>query len=297
MMIDAHDYRVFERGYFDLDARLGFMSRECIDLQVLSPLPELLGHWLEADTVIRLAELCNTAVADTVRAAPASLTGLGMLPLQDIERSVAMVHDLSSLGLRGVQVGSNVNGRSIADPFFDPVLAELASHDMAVFVHGSKPAGTERLLGPGMMVNVIGIPADCASAIASFIATDVLKRHPGLKLGFAHGGGTFGAVLDRMQFVWQQFPAFRKIGDTSPRDYVKRFYFDAVTYSVPYLRYLADAYGVDTLMSGTDGPGPTYMRMDDFVGDACGGHLTNMDKILSRNAARFLGLSIPRPSI
>jgi aminocarboxymuconate-semialdehyde decarboxylase len=203
-----------------------------------------------------------------------------------------MTRELAALGLRGVQVGSNVNGRSIADPAFDPVLAELASQGLAVFVHGSRPAGTERLLGPGMMVNVVGIPQDGASAVASFIATDVLRRHPTLRLGFAHGGGTFGAVLDRMQFVWQEFPAFRKIGDTSPRDYVRRFYFDSITYSVPYLRYLIDAYGVDTLMCGTDGPGATHLRLDTFTSEACGGDATATQKILSRNAARFLGLSI-----
>jgi aminocarboxymuconate-semialdehyde decarboxylase len=191
-----------------------------------------------------------------------------------------------------VQVGSNVNGRSIADPVFEPVLAELAKHGLAVFVHGLKPAGTERLLGPGLMVNVIGIPGDTSSAIASFIATDVLARHPALKLGFAHGGGSFGALLDRMEFVWQEFPSFRKGGTTSPREYVRRFYFDTVTYSVPYLRYLIEAYGVDTLICGTDGPGPSQSRLDKFVSEACRGDAVAAEKILSRNAARFLDLSI-----
>jgi aminocarboxymuconate-semialdehyde decarboxylase len=292
MLIDGREYRVFDRGYFDLDARLEYMDREGFAVQVVSPLPELLGHWLDASTAIQLAELCNTSIADAVRAAPGRLAGLGMLPLQDIDRSVEMIGSLVQLGLKGVHVGSNVNGRSIADPAFDPVLAELASRGLAVFVHGLKPAGADRLLGPGLMVNVIGIPGDTASAIASFISTDVLKRHPDLKLGFAHGGGTFGAVLDRMEFVWQEYPVFRKGGETSPREYVKRFYFDTITYSVPYLRFLIDAYGVDAMMCGTDGPGPSHMPQAAFIGEACRGDTACTDKILSRNAARFLGLSI-----
>jgi aminocarboxymuconate-semialdehyde decarboxylase len=292
MIIDGREYRVFDRGYFDLDARFEMMEREGIDLQVISPLPELLGHWLDADTAAQLAELCNSTIADAVRSAPDRLAGVGMLPLQDAERSIAMVDSLCALGLKGVHAGSNVNGRSIADPAFDPVFAALAERGLALFVHGLKPAGTERLLGPGLMVNVIGIPGDTASAIASFIMTDVLARHPRLKLGFAHGGGTFGAVLDRMEFVWQHYPSFRKDGIVSPREYVRRFYFDTITYSVPYLRLLIDACGVDAMMCGTDGPAPSHIRQDAFIGEACGDDRVTAEKILSRNAARFLGLLI-----
>jgi aminocarboxymuconate-semialdehyde decarboxylase len=290
MIIDGREYRVIDRAYFDLASRLKLMDGQGIDLQVISPLPELLGHWLDVDTATRLAELCNCTISAAVKAAPDRLAGIGMLPLQDVERSVGMLPALASLGLKGVQVGSNVGGRSIADPLFDPLFAAVSRLGMAVFVHGSRPAGTERLLGPSLMVNVIGIPQDCASAIASFISTDVLKRHPALKLGFSHGGGTFGAVLDRMEFVWREYPSFRGSCEISPRNYVKRFYFDAITYSVPYLKYLRGAYGADTLMSGTDGPGSSKIRMADFITDACRDDEAAAENMLSRNALRFFGL-------
>jgi aminocarboxymuconate-semialdehyde decarboxylase len=143
-----------------------------------------------------------------------------------------------------------------------------------------------------MMANVIGIPNDTALAIASFITTDVLARHPGLKLGFAHGGGSFGALLDRMDYVWREYPAVRKTSSMSPREYVRRFTFDTITYSVPYLRYLMDAYGADTLLCGTDGPtAGTQYDCEAFVMEACAGDSTNAAKLLSGNARRFFNLS------
>jgi aminocarboxymuconate-semialdehyde decarboxylase len=95
-----------------------------------------------------------------------------------------------------------------------------------------------------------------------------------------------------MEFVWQQYPSFREDAKVSPREYVRRFYFDTITYSVPYLRLLIDAFGVDAMMCGTDGPAPSHMRQDAFIGEACGGGRAAAERILSRNAVRFLGLTI-----
>jgi aminocarboxymuconate-semialdehyde decarboxylase len=291
MMIDGQLYRVIERAYFDLEARLALMDAEGVDVQVVSPLPELLGYWLDPGTAVELARWVNDDIAEALGAAPDRLEGLGMLPLQDIDTSAGMVADLSTREFRGIEVGSNVNGRSIADPVFDPVLSELAANGLSILVHGLRPAGTDRLLGPKLLTNVIGIPQDCASAISSFIATDVLARHPDLRLGFVHAGGTFGSVLDRMDFVWREFPNFRESSTTSPRAYVKNFFFDTITYSVPYLRYLMDAFGVDTLMCGSDGPAVGAQgQLARFISEACLEDVHAADQMLWRNAARFLGL-------
>jgi len=293
MTIDGKPFRVIDRASFDVGARLEWMQREGINVQVLSPLPELLGHWLPVVTAVELAKLTNATIATAVRAEPDRLAGLGMLPWQDVALASAMVADIAALGLRGVEVGSNIEGRSIADPIFDSVFAQLARHGLALFVHGSRPPAPERILGPGIMVNVVGVPQDCASAIASFITSDVLGRHPRLKLGFAHAGGTFGSLLDRMDYVWREFPVLHETTNCSPRDYVRRFYFDNVTYSVPYLRYLADVFGIDTLMSGSDGP--TRGSQQDLAGLAltvCRGDRGAAEKMLWRNAARFLDLAL-----
>lgn len=293
MMIDGAEFRTLEAAYFDLGSRLALMDREGIDLQLVSPLPELLGYWIDADVAIELARLTNATGAQMQSEAPGRIAAIGMLPLQDVPAAVAMVPELVEAGLHGIEAGSNVNGRSIADPMFDPVWAELARHDLAVWVHGSRPAGMDRLLGPPILVNVVGIPQDGTLAIASFIATDIFARHPRLRLGFAHAGGGFGALLDRMDFVWRGYPALHDSSSMSPREYARQFYFDTVTYSVPYLRYLVDAYGADQLFCGTDGPtAGTQYDCQNFILEACGGDVRSAEKILCHNAARFFGLSV-----
>lgn len=292
MVINGQRYRVIERAYFDLAARLSAMDRDGVDLQVISPLPELLSYWLELPTAVAMAELVNQVTADAVQAAPGRLEGLGMLPLQDITTSVQMVSQLSELGLRGVQVGSNVNGVSIASSEFDPVFAALEAHNLCVFVHGIRPAGIERLLGPRLMGNVIGIPQDGASAIASFITTDILGKFPALRLGFAHAGGSFGSVLGRMNFVWREHDLFRQDATVSPCDYVRKFFFDTITYSVPDLQHLMLTFGIDGFMCGSDGPTlKTQRGLEQFVVQASDGDEAVAEKMLWRNSLRFLDIA------
>src|ERR1700734_3490469 len=61
---------------------------------------------------------------------------LGPLPLQhphiavrELERAVV------ELGLKGVSVSTNVDGRELADPLFDPVWAAAADLGAVVFIH------------------------------------------------------------------------------------------------------------------------------------------------------------------
>lgn len=291
MTINGGLYRVIERGYFDLDTRLELMARDGVDVQVVSPLPELLSYWLETKTAIAMSELVNQVTAETVASAPGQIEGLGMLPLQDLETSLAMVPDLVAQGLRGIEVGSNINGRSIADPYFDPLYEVLEANNLAVFVHGLRPPAEDRLLGPKMMVNVIGIPSDCASAIGSFISMDILGKFPGLRLGFAHAGGSFGAVLSRMDFVWHQFERFRNGATVSPKSYIKKFFFDTITYSSEDLAHLLSIFGSDGFFCGSDGPAiGSQLGLKAFIEDACGNRDELVSKVLWENAYRYLGL-------
>ncbi len=292
MLIGGEEFRVFEPAYWDVAGRLRYMDDEGIAVQVLSPLPELLGYWFAPETTAAIADHVHDTIAAGIAYAPDRLAGLGMLPLQDIDLSVEVAQRVKAKGLRGVLVASNVNGVSLADPRFDPVFAALERLDLAVLVHGYRPAGTDRFLGSPLLAPIVGVPQDAAAVIASFIMTDILGRFPALRLGFVHGGGAFGAVLDRMNHVWHEFPQMREAVAVSPRDYVRRFYFDSVTFSADYLRYLIRAYGPDGMMAGTDGPTPIGQRgLAAFVAEACDGDPDIAGRILWRNAVRFFALN------
>ena len=72
-------------------------------------------------------------------------------------------------GFRGVEIGSNVNGRPVGAPEWRPFFAAAAALDAAVFVHAVRPAGMDRLIGPPPLQQALGYPTDIGLAAASVI--------------------------------------------------------------------------------------------------------------------------------
>ena len=255
MVIAGRQFRVFESFYWNADERIARLDAEGIDVQVISPLPELLSYWLAPDAAEAITDFMNQFVADMVGTAPARFAGMGSVALQDPARAVRQLETLrSGLRLRGVHIGSHVNGTSIADERFYPFYEAAESLGMFVFVHGIKPGGADRMLGPVFMPAVVGVPHENTVAISSFIMTDILRRFPRLKLVFSHGGGTIGSVIDRFHAVWKEFEPMRRAVAVSPEEYVRRFFYDTVVFGADYLGYLTKKVGASQLVAGTDGP-------------------------------------------
>lgn len=290
MMINGKQFRVFESFYWNTRERVQRLDEERIDVQVISPLPELLSYWLQPDAAVVITDFMNQFVSDMVRAAPTRFAGMGCAALQDPARAVRQLEKFGGMGLKGVHVGSHVNGRSLAAPEFHPFLEAAAALDLFVFVHGIKPGGAELMLGPPLMPAVLGVPQEGAMVIGSFIMTDILKRLPKLRLVFSHGGGTIGSTIDRMTSVWLAFDVMRKDLSTPPDEYLRRFWYDSVVFGGDYLAYLVRKVGVSQVIGGSDGPvdfgQPSIPRLVASAG------LTgaDADRVAYGNAAALLGI-------
>ena len=125
MVIAGRTFREFDSFYWNPGERIARLDEQGIAVQVISPLPELLSYWLAADAAEPLTDFMNGFVAEMVQSAPTRFAGMGCVALQDPPRAVRQLeHMRKSLGLRGVHVGSNINGTSLADARFYPVYAE-----------------------------------------------------------------------------------------------------------------------------------------------------------------------------
>jgi aminocarboxymuconate-semialdehyde decarboxylase len=291
MVIAGRQFRVFESFYWNVAERVARLDEEGIATQVVSPLPELLSYWLAADAAEALTDFMNGLIAEMVRAAPTRFMGFGAVALQDPVRAVRQLQAIKSqFGLKGVHIGSHVNGTSIADAKFHSFYEAAEALDLVVFVHGIKPGGGSLMLGPPLMPAVVGVPQETAVAISSLIMTDILKRFPRLKLVFSHGGGTIGAVLDRFNAVWAGFDVMRKDLSTPPAEYIRRFFYDTVVFGPDYLGYLAKLVGPGQLLAGTDGPvdmgQPSIQK---FLADA-GLSASDQQRVAHSNAERLLGI-------
>jgi aminocarboxymuconate-semialdehyde decarboxylase len=282
--------RRFDDRSWSAARRIEHMDAHGIALQALSPLPELLGYWFEPAATAQMCRHTNDALARMVEAHPDRFTALGGLPMNDVDLALAEARRLKQLGFAGVEIGSNINGISPADARFAPVLAALQELDLCVFVHGIRPATEGRLVGPDVLGTIVGIPMDTALCVSSFIGARVLERLPQLRVGFSHGGGGIGAVIDRLQHVWSVMPALRDALPRSPLEEARRFYYDVLTFGADYARYLIGRLGSERLFIGTDFPAGGMALMDPvaFV-DELGLCEPDRANVMRGAALRFLG--------
>jgi aminocarboxymuconate-semialdehyde decarboxylase len=174
--------------------------------------------------------------------------------LQDPE---AAAHELRravvDLGLRGAQIGTNVEDRALADAGLDPVFTAAQELDVPLLLHpyfrGPKPR-----IEPYFLTNTIGNPLETSIAAARLIHAGTLDQWPKLKLILVHGGGFLPYQIGRLDRAHQVRPESRATIDQPPSSYLKRFWFDTLTHSDASLEFLASQVGQEQLLIGTDLP-------------------------------------------
>ena len=294
VLVNGKHYRTVSELCWSPPKRIDEFAAMGLAHQVISPMPELLSYWLDLADAQPLVRYLNEQTAAMCAESGGRLLGLAAVPLQNIDAAITELrHAVEVLGLVGVELGSNINGRPIGDPRFEPFFEACVALDVPVFVHALKPAGMERLVGPAPLEQVLGYPTDVGLAAASVITGGLLLRQPGLRIAFSHGGGTLAMLLPRLQQGWQVFPALAENIAESPREQARRLFFDTLVFDAPTLRHLIDSFGASQLMVGTDFPFNFHERrplerLTDAGVDAATG-----DALAFGNARRFLGRRAP----
>jgi aminocarboxymuconate-semialdehyde decarboxylase len=272
----------------DVGRRLADLTAMGVDFQLVGPMP-MHRYWAEPDLAARLAAVTNEAVAAHCADGAGRLAGLGTLPLQHQDLAIRiLVRAMGELGLKGVSVSTNVDGRELSDPAFDPVWEAAADLGALIFIH---PWGCSlgARLSSNYLGNTFGQPAETALALSRLIFDGTLDRHPALKLLAAHGGGFLPTCIGRSDHAWKNRPDARGCA-RRPSEYLRMIWYDALVYTPEALRHLVEAAGAGNVVLGTDYP--FDMGVTDPVerATAAGLHAADLTAILTDNAASLLGL-------
>lgn len=289
VMIQGKVYRTVPDSCWDGLRRLEGMNEMGVTHQVVSPMPELLSYWLDADDALALTRFMNDDLAALCNSDPARFTGLGAVPLQDVPLAITELERCLHLGLAGVEIGSNINGKPIGHPELEPFFAAAASMGAAIFVHALRPSGMDRLIGPSALEQVVAFPCEIGLSAASAITSGLIARHPGLRMAFSHGGGALAIILPRLQHAWQQMAPVKSMLKDSPRELARKLFVDDLVYDGGTIHRLLQVYGATQILAGTDYPfaimdGAPDRRLADLALDDATHQLLRQD-----NALRWLG--------
>jgi aminocarboxymuconate-semialdehyde decarboxylase len=237
----------------DISKRIEDMDRVGIDVAVLSlSTPNV--YFAEPAQQADVARLVNDSYAEEIAKRPERLKGFASIPMDDPAAALHELHRaIDELHLNGVILLSNINGRPLTDPRYRPFLEEADRMRLCILLHPMLPAAaepfSEYVLGP-----IIGFPFDTTLAVARLCFSGVLRDLPGIRWIVAHLGGAVPYLMERMDNGWRDFAETKANIDELPSTYLKRLYYDTVSFSGPSLRYVHGLVGADHMAMGSDYP-------------------------------------------
>ncbi len=275
----------------DPTVRIQEMDAAGISVQALSTWMDIVGYNLDPDAGARFARLQNETLSDLARAHPHRFVAVATVPLQDPFAAAQELHyAVKQLGMRAVQIGTNVNGQNLDSPDLEPFWQAAADLDTLVILHPYHVAGAERMRRY-FLSNLVGNPTDTTLAAACLIFGGVLERYPALKVLLVHGGGFLPYQIGRLDRGYLAREDIRGALSGLPSSYFPRFFFDTITQSTASLRFLVDRAGPERVLLGSDFPffisDPRPVQSVQSLTEL---GQAERDAIAGGNAARLLGL-------
>jgi len=237
----------------DVARRLEDMDRVGIDVEVVSiSTPNV--FFADEKRQPEVARRLNDAYAELIARHPKRFRGFASIPMDAPESALDELHRaLGPLKLSGVILLSNIRGRALTDPRYRAFFEEANRMKACIFLHPMLPAQAEAfreyVLGP-----LVGFPFDTTLAVARMCFDGMLRDLPDIRWIVGHLGGAIPYLMERLDNGWRDFAECRARIDQLPSVYLKRLYYDTVTFSPYTLGMVRDLVGTDHMVMGSDYP-------------------------------------------
>ena len=207
----------------DPQKKIRDMDEKGIGIYILSSTPFSFFYEVESDLAVELARYHNDQLSEMVKKHPDRFAAVATLPLQDPNEALKeLERAVKKLGLRGIEIGSNVAKRELGDDTFWPIYKALEELDVPMFIHPHHVAGLDRLMD-FYLNNLIGNPLDTTIAATRLIFSGALEKFPKLRVVLAHGGGQFPFIFGRIEHGYKVRPEPKEKVHQPPRAFLKIF--------------------------------------------------------------------------
>ncbi len=212
-------------------------------------------YWGDEATSLQAARESNDTMARAQADYPGRIRWFTSLPWQYPRAAVDELKRCCDNGAVGIMVLANIDGRSLTDPMFGPIWAEIDRRALPVLVHPPDPPGAELMDVTQFDLSwSVGFMFDTTLAITRMIFNGFFDLYPNLKIIASHAGGTLPYLAGRFEKGDEvEIPQRRKM-QRKPIDYLRHIYYDCICYSPKTLEFLVSVVGADRVMFGTDWP-------------------------------------------
>jgi len=295
----------------DIDQRLRAMD-EWPDLRQVLTLPQPPVETLAGpDKTPAMARMANDGFAELVQKHPDRFIAFGAcVPMNNPDATLKeMDRAITQLGAKGIQLYTNINGKALDAPEFQPVFGEMARRNLPIWLHPTRGADFSDYATEDKSQYEIwwtfGWPYETSAAMARLVFSGLFDRHPGIKIITHHGGAMIPFFEGRVGYGWDQlgkrtsdvdYGALLRSMKKRPVEYFRGFLADTAMFgALAGTRCSLDFFGVDQVLFASDMPfEPTpglYVRETIRVIESLDLTPDQKDRIYRRNAERILNLT------
>lgn len=256
MMQGGNFFRRIVENCWDENLRIQEYEKYATQVQVVCTIPVMFSYGAEPKDCAELSRFLNDHIAALVERFPKNYIGLGTIPMQDSEEAIKELERIKSIGLVGIQIGSNINDKNLSEEEFFPIFETCSRLGLAVMVHPWQMMGFDSMK-KYWLPWLVGMPAETSRAACSMIFGGVLERLPNLRVCFSHAGGSFLPTLGRIEHGFNCRPDLVAVdNDINPRNYLGKFWVDSITHDIDALKYILKMQGSKRVCLGSDYPFP-----------------------------------------
>ncbi len=256
MMKGNQFFREIKENCWDPELRIKEYEAFNTKVQVVCTIPVMFSYWAKPHDCLTVSEFLNDHIAEIVTKYPKNYIGLGTVPMQDAELAIQELERCKKIGLKGIQIGSNINDENLNEERFYPIFEACEKLGMAVLVHPWNMMGMKHMQRYWLPW-LVGMPAETSRAMCSMIFGGIFERLPKLRVNFAHAGGSFMSTIGRIEHGFNCRPDLVAIdNDVNPRNYLGKFWVDCITHDAMMLEYVIKLQGTKKITLGSDYPFP-----------------------------------------
>ncbi|MEM6728422.1 MAG: amidohydrolase family protein [Pseudomonadota bacterium] len=297
-----------------LDRRFEVMDMFGEDyVQILSLAAPPLEKVADPAKALELSKIGSDSMAELCQKYPERFPGfIGSAPISNpdavAEECRRAVEDLGAVGM---QIFTNVAGKPLDLPEYEPFFEYMAKADKPIWLHPARGAEFPDYLSEETSEYEIwwtfGWPYETSAAMARMVFSGLLDKYPNLKIITHHAGGMVPYFEGRVGPGWDQMgkrttdkdlAAVRDALKRPHLQYFKDFYADTATFgSSRAITHAMDFFGDDHVLFASDAPfdpegGPMYIRETIKLIEELDITPAQRQMLFQDNAVKLLGLEL-----
>src|SRR4030042_4896035 len=216
--------------YFsDLESRVRVLDKFTIDRQILTLARANIWINMPMDIALKMTCIANDTLSRASQKFPDRFIPVGTLPMLSEAFMPEFDRCIEELGMVGIQVFSNIEGKFLDDPEFRWFFSKANGTRIPV---GVQPQ-VQREWSPEFALDkILGWPFDTSLVMSRLVFSGIMEEYPYLRIITHHMGGMIPFFSERIKGSYEGRELFTNAKFVSltkdPIEYFRRFYGDTV---------------------------------------------------------------------